>query len=123
MGPLIAHMHLRGRDIRFVAHYPDGAAEDLLIIPNYSFDWQLAYQYAPGTKRFPKGTKVRTVSHYDNSAFNAYNPDPSALVEYGPQTYEEMCDAYFFYIDADETLNIKVDPATGRELETLAATD
>lgn len=69
----------------------------LLTIPNYSFDWQLAYQYAPGTKRFPKGTKIRTVSHYDNSAFNPYNPDPTVEVPYGDQTIHEMNDGYVFY--------------------------
>jgi hypothetical protein len=36
-------MHRRGRDMTFTAHYPDSESETLLLIPNYSFDWQLPY--------------------------------------------------------------------------------
>lgn len=111
---LFTHMHVRGRDMEFLADYPDGKRESLLLVPNYSFDWQLPYLYLPGAKQIPKGTKITTVSHYDNSAFNAYNPDSSSTVTYGAQTVDEMNDAYIFYLDNDETLNIKVDPATGQ---------
>ncbi len=113
---LFTHMHLRGRDMTFFADYPDGTSETLLTVPNYSFDWQLAYVYEPGTKRFPKGTKIRTQSHYDNSAFNPYNPDPTVEVNYGDQTYHEMNDGYIFFLDEEESLNIQVDPKTGHVL-------
>jgi hypothetical protein len=33
---------------------------------------------------------MRTTAHYDNSEANVYNPDPSATVTYGDQTWEEM---------------------------------
>ena len=67
---LFTHMHVRGRDMEFLADYPDGKRESLLLVPNYSFDWQIPYLYTPGAKQVPKGTKLTTVSHYDNSAFN-----------------------------------------------------
>jgi len=111
---LFGHMHLRGRDMKFMAEYPDGSEEDLLLIPNYSFDWQLAYQYTPGLKQMPKGTRITTVSHYDNSPFNPYNPDPASEVNYGQQTYHEMNDAYVFFLDNEETLNLMIDGDTGR---------
>lgn len=117
---LFSHMHLRGRDMSFFAEYPDGKQETLLVVPNYSFDWQLAYLYAPGAAEFPQGTKIRTVSHYDNSAFNPYNPDPSAQVEYGPQTIHEMNDAYLFFLDKHEMLDIAVDPSTGQAVQKMA---
>ncbi len=117
---LFTHMHTRGRDMTFFADYPDGRSETLLTIPNYSFDWQLAYQYAPGTKRFPKGTKIRTVSHYDNSAFNPYNPDPTVEVPYGDQTIHEMNDGYVFYLDEEENLNLNIDGETGQVKEAVA---
>jgi mono/diheme cytochrome c family protein len=110
---LFSHMHVRGRDMSFYAKYPDGKDETLLMIPNYSFDWQLAYSYVPGSKLFPKGTILKTVSHYDNSAFNPYNPDPSVTVPYGDQTIHEMNDAYVFFLDQDEFLNYEVDVTTG----------
>src|SRR5205085_5402616 len=40
---LFVHMHLRGRDMTFRAQLPDGKTETLLVVPNYSFDWQMPY--------------------------------------------------------------------------------
>ena len=117
---LFTHMHTRGRDMTFYADYPDGRSETLLTVPNYSFDWQLAYVYPPGAKRFPKGTMIRTVSHYDNSAFNPYNPDPTVEVPYGDQTIHEMNDGYIFYLDEEEALNLEIDPKTGLAIQTVA---
>ena len=114
---LFSHMHLRGRDMKFIVDYPEGKSETLMTVPNYSFDWQLAYKYAIGAKEFPKGTTVRTISHYDNSAFNAYNPNPDDEVHYGAQTFHEMNDAYIFYLDNDETLSLQVDPQTGHVID------
>src|SRR5262249_40858917 len=45
---LFCHMHVRGRDMTFRAHYPGGKSETLLVIPNYNFDWQMAYRWEPG---------------------------------------------------------------------------
>jgi hypothetical protein len=98
----------------FRAHYPDGKSETLLIIPNYNFDWQMAYRWAPGKKRLPKGTRIECLAHYDNSAFNPYNPEPKATVRDGPQTYNEMMNGFFFFTDANEKLNLTIDGKTGK---------
>jgi hypothetical protein len=111
---LFAHMHLRGRDMTFRAHLPDGKAETLLVIPNYNFDWQMPYRYGPGTTKLPRGTRLECVAHYDNSAFNPFNPDPKATVKDGPQTDNEMLNGFVFYTNADEKLNITVDGKTGQ---------
>ena len=111
---LFAHMHVRGKDMTFRAHHAGGKIETLLVIPNYSFDWQMAYRWAPGQKRFAKGTRLECVAHYDNSAFNPYNPDPRATVREGPQTYHEMMNGFIFFTDANEKLNLAVDGNTGR---------
>lgn len=110
---MFVHMHLRGKDMTFQAITPDGKKETLLVVPNYSFDWQMAYRWKKGTKTFPKGTRIRCVAHYDNSAFNPYNPDPKKTVRFGLQTYHEMMYGFFFYLDQNEDLNLKVDPKTG----------
>jgi thiol-disulfide isomerase/thioredoxin len=110
---LFSHMHLRGKDMIFTAHYPDGKSETLLVIPNYSFDWQIPYVFEPGKKILPKGTRLECLAHYDNSAFNPYNPDPTATVKEGPQTFHEMMNGFFFYTDAKENLNLEIDPKTG----------
>jgi hypothetical protein len=82
---LFAHMHLRGKDMTFKAHYPDAKSDTLLIIPNYHFDWQ-----------------------------TPYNPDPKATVRDGLQTHHEMMNGFFFYVRADENLNLRIDGKTGR---------
>jgi peroxiredoxin len=110
---LFVHMHLRGRDMTFVAHYPDGTSETLLLVPNYSFDWQIPYVWEPGQKRFPKGTRLEAVAHYDNSSFNPYNPNPKVTVKYGDQTRDEMMNGFVFYTHAAEKLNLDIDPKTG----------
>lgn len=110
---LFAHMHLRGKDMTFLAHLPDGSTETLLQIPNYSFDWQLGYEIAPGQRRLPKGTRVEALAHYDNSAFNPYNPDPSKTVRYGAQTVDEMMNGYVFFTVDSEELELQINPKTG----------
>jgi hypothetical protein len=111
---LFSHMHLRGKDMTFTARLPDGKAETLLIIPNYNFSWQHAYKWESGQKRLPKGTRLECVAHFDNSPFNAYNPDPKATVRFGQQTHEEMMYGFFFYTDAAEQLGLDIDPKTGK---------
>lgn len=110
---LFTHMHLRGKDMTFFADAPNQPRETLLQIPNYNFGWQLGYEIEPGTKRLPKGTKVEAIAHFDNSAFNPYNPDPKRTVPYGQQSYDEMFNGYVFYVVDDEKLNVTVDPKTG----------
>jgi hypothetical protein len=111
---LFTHMHVRGRDMTFYAVDPSGSKETLLQIPHYNFEWQLGYELAPGTKLLPKGTKIEAIAHFDNSPLNPYNPDPKATVEYGPQTVDEMFNGFVFYVDQNESLQIDVDPKTGR---------
>jgi hypothetical protein len=112
---LFSHMHLRGKDMTFTAHLPGGKSDTLLIIPNYNFSWQIPYRWETDKVRFPKGTRLECVAHFDNSAFNPYNPDPKATVRFGPQTYHEMMYGFFFYTDASEALGVRVDPKTGLE--------
>jgi thiol-disulfide isomerase/thioredoxin len=114
---LFAHMHLRGKDMTFKAHLPDGKTETLLIIPNYNFAWQIPYRWEPGKKTLPKGTRLECVAHFDNSAFNPYNPNPKATVRNGPQTHHEMMYGFFFYTHAHEKLDLRIDLKTGAEVK------
>lgn len=118
---MFSHMHLRGKDMTFIAHPPAGEDETLLSIPNYHYGWQQNYRWQPGTKRFPKGTKIEVIAHYDNSQFNPFNPDATATVKHGPQTVEEMMFGFFFYTDASEDLKLNVDPKTGRAVRPQTA--
>jgi mono/diheme cytochrome c family protein len=111
---LFSHMHLRGKAMSFIAHTPDGKTEQLLTIPNYNFEWQIPYRWEPGKKVLPKGTRLDCVALYDNSPFNPYNPDATKTVKDGPQTYHEMMNGFLFYVEANEKLDLDVDPKTGR---------
>lgn len=111
-GGLFAHMHVRGKDVAFAAVHPDGRREPLLAIPSWSFDYQTAYAWT-APRRFAQGTRIECVAHYDNSAWNPWNPDPSREVRYGLQTSFEMLECAVFYVRADEELGVEVDPKTG----------
>ncbi|MBL8860942.1 MAG: redoxin family protein [Planctomycetes bacterium] len=111
---MFVHMHLRGRDMDFVAGYPDGREETLLLVPNYSFDWQTSYVWHPGAQVFPAGTTVTCRAHFDNSRFNPFNPDPARAVRFGQETEDEMMYGFLFYVARDERLGLAIDPRDGR---------
>jgi len=111
---LFAHMHMRGRDVTFRAVNADDKSETLLMIPNFNFDWQTAYRWEYGKQRLARGTRLECVAHYDNSAFNPFNPDPKATIRDGQQTPNEMMNAFFYYVRDGEKLGLTVDGATGR---------
>ena len=47
----------------------------------------------------PKGTRIDCLAHFDNSADNPANPDPTKAVTWGDQTFEEMMIGYIDYVD------------------------
>ena len=83
------HMHLRGKDMLLKAFYPTGESETLLNVPRYDFNWQIVY-YEQKPLHFEKGTKLELTAHWDNSPNNKFNPDPTATVHWGDQSWEEM---------------------------------
>ncbi len=98
---MLPHMHLRGKSYRYTALYPDGKEEILLDVPNYDFNWQLRYEFVE-PKLMPKGTKLRGIAYYDNSEGNIANPDPTATVRYGDQTWEEMMHGFYGSIPVEK---------------------
>ena len=93
---MLPHTHLRGKSWEYTVTYPDGRNEVILSVPKYDFNWQTDYVFAESLK-LPKGTKIRAVAHYDNSKANKSNPDPTANVKWGDQTWEEMMFTSFVY--------------------------
>ena len=83
------HMHYRAKNYELTVVYPSGEEKTVLRVPNYRFDWQIGYELAEPLD-LPKGTKVKSVAHYDNSPANKFNPDPTKIVKYGPQSWDEM---------------------------------
>ncbi len=89
------HMHLRGKDFEFVVEYPDGRKEKALSV-RWNFNWQVRYELSEPLT-MPKGTIIRCTAHFDNSAANKANPDPTKRVTWGDQTWDEMMIGYINY--------------------------
>jgi hypothetical protein len=86
------HMHLRGKDFELRAIYPTGETETLFK-GKFDFEWQMGYDFAKPIP-LPKGTRLIGISHFDNSANNKFNPDPSQEVRWGPQNWDEMSNCF-----------------------------
>ena len=98
---LLPHMHLRGKSFQYDAVYPDGRRETLLSVPRYDFNWQSNYRLAE-PKKLPAGTRIECTATYDNSTANKNNPDPTAAVRWGEQTWEEMMVGFLDYVNVAE---------------------
>ena len=98
------HMHLRAKDYELRAFYPSGESETLLK-GKFDFNWQLGYEFAKAVV-LPKGTRLESTAHFDNSENNPYNPNPNIDVKYGPQTTDEMAVSFMGFI-----IDVKADPS------------
>jgi hypothetical protein len=87
------HMHYRGKSVRVFAERK-GKTEVLLDVPRYDFNWQHIYEL---TRPIPLAdiTRLRFTAQFDNSEKNPFNPDPSAHITWGDQTWEEMAITFF----------------------------
>jgi hypothetical protein len=86
---VVPHMHWRGKDYRYEAIYPDGTRKTLLSVPRWDFNWQSVYRFQDPVK-MPRGSRLHTVAHWDNSRINPLNPSPEKKVRFGLQSWEEM---------------------------------
>ncbi|MEQ8209357.1 MAG: redoxin domain-containing protein [Lacipirellulaceae bacterium] len=108
---LAPHMHYRGKSFRFTAKYPNGEKEILLDVPKYDFNWQNIYLLKE-PKLIPAGTSIDMVAHFDNSANNPLNPDPTAKVHWGDQTWQEMMLGSLSFSRVDQDLQATGPTAT-----------
>ena len=93
---LSPHMHLRGKDMKYIVVYPDGQQRPILSVPKYDFNWQLYYDLEQPLK-IPAGSKIVAAGHYDNSTRNKYNPAPEKEVFWSEQSWDEMYEPYIEY--------------------------
>lgn len=93
------HMHLRGNSFRYTLAAADERmpAEVLLDVPAFDFGWQ-SYYVLSEPRTIPRGSRLTCDATFDNSAGNPANPDPTATVRWGEQTWEEMM---IGYVDVD----------------------
>jgi hypothetical protein len=94
------HMHLRGKDYELRLIYPAGETQTVFK-GHWNFDWQLGYELEKPIS-VPKGTRILTIAHYDNSIGNKFNPDPTKLVLWGDQNWDEMQSGFLgLVVDVD----------------------
>lgn len=86
------HMHYRGKAFRLVGQASTGS-EILLDVPRYDFNWQHLYELR-NPRPLADFERIEFLCTYDNSAANPANPDPSQLVTWGDQSWEEMAVVY-----------------------------
>jgi hypothetical protein len=98
---LLPRMNERGKDYRYTLVYPDGRSEVLLSIPKFNPDWQPSYVFKKAVAA-PKGSRLETIAHFDNSTANKRNPDPTQRVIYGP----EIMNGYVDYTIDSERMSV-----------------
>ncbi len=109
------HAHLRGKDFEITLVYPTGEKETVFR-GKFDFNWQLGYDLAKPIV-LPKGTRIVSVAHYDNSANNPFNPDPAKTILWGPQNWDEMQSVFLGFIMPVNTDVTQVLHASGPSLQ------
>jgi len=90
------HMHLRAKDYELRLIYPTGEKQTVFR-GKWDFDWQLGYDLKDPIV-VPKGTRILTIVHYDNSPNNKWNPDATKTVYWGPQNWDEMQSSFLGFL-------------------------
>ena len=90
--------------------------EVLLSVPKYDFNWQMTYKLAE-PKLLPKGRRSMVVGALRQLDGQRFNPDPTATVRWGDQTWEEMLIGYF------GTVEVRADGQSRRPAAPAAADD
>jgi hypothetical protein len=85
-----AHAHQIAKQMKMTAAFPDGTVKTLLQIKDWDFAWQDRY-FFQDLVPLPKGTRLETEIHWDNSAGNPHNPSsPPIRVTWGEESKDEM---------------------------------
>jgi Copper type II ascorbate-dependent monooxygenase, C-terminal domain len=97
------HMHQLGRSFQMTAISPGGKTQNLLHIDAWDPNWQNTYFFE---KRIalPKGSIVKVVAHFDNSAHPRNPHSPPRLVRWGPEASDEMCVGYIGVVKKGQDL-------------------
>lgn len=103
-----AHMHLRGWSFNQTAILPDGTQQLVTDVPRYDFNWQSTY-WREEPIFAPKGSRIRSIAHYNNTSENPNVDNPDVRVTRGSWTEDEMLNAWSHCVLADEKLGLKIE--------------
>lgn len=99
---LRAHMHYRGKRMKFAATLPDGTRRDLFSVPAYNYGWQPNYMLSEPVT-LPAGSSIHVIGALDNSESNPNNPSPDSEVPFGVYSFEEMFTGYWNFYRPNQT--------------------
>jgi thiol-disulfide isomerase/thioredoxin len=108
---LTAYMRSRGVAYSLAARAPGQPRDVLLDAPQYSYRWQLRYEYTEA-RILPANTTLTFVGVHDNSESNPGNPDPGASVGLGPRPSDE---ALFMAIETVHELGAGAKPSAASQ--------
>lgn len=106
------HFHYRGKSYRVEIIERDPKTEEvtsrktLLSVPIFDEGWQRTYELETPLL-IKAGTEIVATGNFDNSRFNPRNPDPTATVQWGQQTTDEMFSTRFKYRMANQPTEVK----------------
>jgi hypothetical protein len=89
-------MHLRGKDYEVRLISPSGESRTILKA-KWDFNWQLGFDLAEPIP-IARGTRIVGLAHFDNSASNKYNPDPTKRIVWGLQNWDEMQNCFMGFL-------------------------
>ena len=95
--------------MRYTAYVPDGTERELLSVSRYDFNWQTAYEYVEPVA-LPAGTRMEVVAHWDNSADNPNDPDPTKEVRFGVDSTAETMVGFVDFLAAKGVSPTPVSP-------------
>jgi len=103
---LTPHMHLRGKDFKFIITSPDGHQIVLLDVPRYDFNWQLQYDLKDYLN-VSKGARIDCVAHFANSMDNPSTRIRLRKLNWAKQTWEEMMIGWIIFVVPSQAENSK----------------
>ena len=134
-----AHAHYIAKEMKMTATFPNGEVQTLIHITDWDFAWQDRY-YFDHFITLPKGTRLDSEIHWDNTTSNPRNPsNPPIRVTWGEQSFDEMGTVALQGVPHDEadlavlrtgigkhqneiaSERMKSDPAFGKKIAALLA--
>ena len=134
-----AHAHYIAKQMKMTATLPNGDVKTLLWIKDWDFAWQARY-YFKDLVALPKGTRLETEIHWDNSATNPRNPSsPPVRVTWGEESKDEMGSVSLIAVAQEQSerallqkdigerqgqivrAGLKADPTLGQKIKQLMA--
>ena len=97
------HMHYRGKASSMFVIDPEGIKRKFFSVDPYNIKLTGLYRLKKPVE-LKKGSVLKCINWFDNSAGNPQNPNPSQFVRYGVSETDEMSQCYFLFIEPIDSI-------------------